>query len=849
MSKYAIPDPWTSDANPFDFDIEGEGRRRQANAKGLNRVKPNAAQKAATRREITKWREAAKLSREFNKFKKDYSKAQHEIKKFHRTTTQTVSKVQKALQPLQRITKPIQDLVKKAPVIEKGLKASGKLIENLKNGLFKEVMPNKAGQLLTGVVSIGIAGLYAFDVKNREYMQQIDLDNQTLVQSDLQRQMNKIVENTVLLRSLNKRVDANDAAIDVMSGAIGEKTKYIDRMINEFQIKVEGQKTISDKQGDLILNLVKTVFTDVAPTVKQQKVEIKNLQAQVRVLGGGSRQPNQPNNQAQINQLNTKVNNVEKKVEQNDKEIAVLKKAPNLPGNILQKVQDAVSAATSALGKVGKLEKEIPGTITKLVDGKITEVIQASNKALKDELGIEITKKVDKDNLVTEIKQRNGDIIRVLEPAIKETTKQIVDQKVKPLEVVSENVRAAVGNILEMVGGHGKTINEHTKRIDREGIDNDKQAIDIETLKQKNRELDKKIKEQEKVNQEGNKKLDDLLKWTLGISPVLALIPAKTRDLIRPDIPTRPQIGQIVRDNTPQSSCRFSEVPINNAASRVNAHSTALDVAQTAIITNVNNTTNTINSKLGGLIPNGGIAGAITRIFDNKIVDRAIAYITMVTSMHNALMLSNNLAQTLFSAGDTILQALGVKIKDAKGEEIGVGQVIQGMFENTFKTIFGEDNYGGMRKAWLQYSRIYQSASNLLNNVQSMFDTARNIAEMTVMNVGKIGNALKKAGAVYENAYNWMSEKASAATARQQAFERFRQGLETAENITSSIESVASDVVSIQSELQEFNKNKNDFTSAINGEVDKKTEDEQKEKPNLTLTFDGANLNRSDSDE
>ncbi|MBW4598731.1 MAG: hypothetical protein KME29_03855 [Calothrix sp. FI2-JRJ7] len=823
--KYAIPDPWVSDTNPFDFDIEGEGRRRQANARGLNKVKPNAAQKAATRREIAKWREAAKLSREFNKFKKDYGKAQHEIKKFQRSTTQTVTRVQKVL-------KPIQDTIKKVPALEKAGKEATRVIDAIKKSQFAKVSKafgskmaglSGAASLAFGLagVGLGLANLKLNEITDETQQNQLDLYGR-----EIGKQLQILIKNTLTIRNLEKRTAANDAAIDVMSAAIGEKTRYIDRVINEFQIKVEGQKTINDKQGELIVNLVKTVFTDIAPTVSQQKTEVKNLQAQVKALGG-SRQPNQQNNQSQINQLNTKVNNVEKKVEQNVKDIEQLKKVPNLPGNILQKVQDAVSTASNALGKASKLEKEIPGIITKLVDGKVTEVVQATNKVLKDELGIEITKKVDKDNLVTEIKQRNGEVIRVLEPAIKEATKQIVDQKVKPLEVVSENVSAAVGNILEIVGGHGKKINDHTKRIDREEIDNNKQAIDIEILKQKNRELDKKIREQEKVNQEGNKKLDDLLKWSLGIPPALALIPRKTADLVNPNIPSKNDIKNIVKDNTPQSSCRFTEVPIYDAANRVNTHTSALDVVQTGLITANTAISNTINDKLGAAIPGGGIGGSIKRIFENSVVDRAINIYALILSFHNAAMLSNSLFQSILSAGDLILQALGFKVKDAEGNETDLNQAARILWQQFLTSIFGAETVKQINENWARWNRIYQSAANLLSLTQSMFDSLRSVLEVTSKYTGQIGNALKSAGVVFDNSYDWMSEKLSSARGRLGAFQRFSEGLESAENITSNVASVAGSVVSVQSELNEFKQEQDNFTKAVTNQKDEKDKSEK----------------------
>ncbi|RUT08425.1 hypothetical protein DSM106972_015930 [Dulcicalothrix desertica PCC 7102] len=612
-----------------------------------------------------------------------------------------------------------------------------------------------------------------------------------------------------LLRNLPRvRKTANDALFEVRAGraklealiaAAAKKGNDALFEVRAGRAKLEAQIAAAAKKGNDALFEVRAGRAKLEVSLNQQNTRVNSLNTRVQTVENKLRLiPTTPNNNPNTNDLVRKFD------------------FPNLIRQNAQTINNITEPFTA-----------------KYVDGKLESVRKGFDGKL--------SQKLDKDKLITEIQQKSGDIIRIITPAITNAISPVATS-VKGLELTVPNLAQAIGNLSQKFGGFRTDLDNNTRRIDRESIDNDRQAIDIEVLKQK-------VREQEKVNAEGNKKLDDLLKWSLGIPPILALIPRKTADLVNPNIPSKNDIKNIVRDNTPQSSCRFTEVPIYDAANGVKTQVSALDAAQTALITANTAISNTINDKIGTAIPNGGLGGAIGRIFENKIIDRAIAYITMVTSLHNALMLSNNLAQTLFSAGDTILQAFGVKIKDAKGDEIGIGNVINGMFESTFKLIFGDDNYSGMRKAWLTYSRIYQSASNLLNNVQSMFDTARSIAEMTVANVGKIGNALKKAGAVYENAYNWMSEKASAATARQQSFEKFRQGLESAENIASSVESVASDVVSIQSELNEFKQNKDNFISAVNGETEKKEQDEQKEKPNLTLTFDGSNLSRSDSDE
>ncbi|GJD16361.1 hypothetical protein RIVM261_013170 [Rivularia sp. IAM M-261] len=686
-------------------------------------------------------------------------------------------------------------------ITKKVTKEASRVMDALKQAKFDKISKplgsKMAGVLGAANLALGIAGvgLGLANLKLTEIVSESQQSQLDMYGREIGKQLQLAIKNTLTIRRLERRVNANDAAIDVFAGTLGQQTIYVNRLINEFQLKQEGQKLITENQGKLILDLSRTVLGDTVPAVSQLKTEVKNLQTQVRVLGG-NRQPNQPN-QAQVNQLNARVSKVEAEVKQNDKEIAQLKKIPNLPANILQQVRNAVSTASNALGKVGKLERELPGTITKLVDGKITEVVQASNKALKDELGIEITKKLDKDNLVTEIKQRNGDIIRVLEPAIKETTKQIIDQKVKPLEVVSENVRAAVGNILEMVGGQGKTINDHTRRLDKEGIDNDKQAIDIEILKQKNRELDKKIREQEKVNQEGNKKLDDLLKWSLGIPPLLALIPRRTADLINPNIPTRPQIGQIVRDNTPQSSCRFSEVPINNAANRVNAHSTALDVVQTGLITNVNNTANTINTKLGEQLT-GGIAGKLVNGFKWLQLDRALSVLTFAATVQNHLMLSREIGTTLLGAFSNVLSLIG--LKDDSGQAFDLGSIINSSIENLIKGIVGAENYAALSETWAKANRIYQATTNVLNSFQSLTSTILTGMELIGSYTGKIGNALKKSGEVLETAYGWMNP--------QPKFNRVTQTLENLQQGASTIQQVTQaplDVINAVTELQNAN--------------------------------------------
>jgi hypothetical protein len=256
----------------------------------------------------------------------------------------------------------------------------------------------------------------------------------------------------------------------------------------------------------------------------------------------------------------------------------------------------------------------------------------------------------------------------------------------------------------------------------------------------------------------------------------------------------------------------------NHTNGILNAINTGANAAQLTIL-------NTINSKLGDSIT-GGLSGGLKRIFDNGIVDRAIAVYSLILSFHNAAMLSNSLFQSILGAGDLILQALGFKVKDAEGNQIDLTQSVGVLWQQFLTNMLGAETVKSINENWAKWNRIYQSAANLLSLTQSMIDSVRSVLEVSAQYTGKIGNALKSAGVVFEDSYDWMSEKVSAARGRLAAFQRFSEGLETAENISSNVASVAGSVVSVQSELNEFKQEKTKLDNALNNQKDEKATQE-----------------------
>ena len=157
------------------------------------------------------------------------------------------------------------------------------MIKPLNDILFTKVAPAKIGVLLNGFASIATAGLVAYGAKVGEETVEINAKIQSAISRDLDKQLSLILGTKRQADRLEVRVNANDAAIDTLAGGIGEKTKYIDRIINEFQLKLDGNKGITDVQTRQIANLA-NIFNSTLPTVNQLRVDIKNIQSQHKLL-------------------------------------------------------------------------------------------------------------------------------------------------------------------------------------------------------------------------------------------------------------------------------------------------------------------------------------------------------------------------------------------------------------------------------------------------------------------------------------------------------------------------------------------------------------------------------------
>jgi hypothetical protein len=326
-----------------------------------------------------------------------------------------------------------------------------------------------------------------------------------------------------------------------------------------------------------------------------------------------------------------------------------------------------------------------------------------------------------------------------------------------------------------------------------------KQQTDLETLKEK-------VRVQERVNEEALPKLDaTLLK--------LGLIPALVVKAIEPKIPTPEQINKAVQTGNCQSLKNGCGKQANNELAQTinnNTNNASNDLANVLGAANAGANTAQIGmleailSRLGEQLP-GGIGGKLSRFADWMHLDRLLNIMVLATTVHNGLMLSNDLGQTLLGIINNLLTLIGLKKED--GSSFDIGSVISSSIENLIKGAIGADNYQALTTAWAKANRIYQASINILNSFQGLASTILTGLEMTAGKVAKIGNALRKSGEVLENAYGWMNP--------QPKFNRVTQTLENLQNGASTIQMVTQAPLDIINATTELTTATTEFTNAI----------------------------------
>ncbi|MBD2388849.1 hypothetical protein, partial [Cylindrospermum sp. FACHB-282] len=277
----------------------------------------------------------------------------------------------------------------------------------------------------------------------------------------------------------------------------------------------------------------------------------------------------------------------------------------------------------------------------------------------------------------------------------------------------------------------GLTRSVETQQKKLNGLESDLRKIDSTNTSLKNdlKGLDTKLKDTEKVNTEGNKKLDQMLTIVAGLgglTTAISLIPGKTANIITPAIPTPSQITQATGTaicNSANGGCLGNA--LNNTANNINNNSNAnnnnlLDAFNAGSNAAANAQLVEVLDRLGDKVP-GGLSSKLVNGFKWLQLDRALNILTFAATVHNAAMLSNDILQTLVGALTNVLTL--IIPKDDAGNAFNIGEAINSTVENVVKGIVGAENYTNLTNAWAKANRIYQATTNVLNSFMSLTQT------------------------------------------------------------------------------------------------------------------------------
>ena len=116
----------------------------------------------------------------------------------------------------------------------------------------------------------------------------------------------------------------------------------------------------------------------------------------------------------------------------------------------------------------------------------------------------------------------------------------------------------------------------------------------------------------------------------------------------------------------------------------------------------------------------------VSKGWASTAIDKTLNAANFALSLHNAMMLSTNIAETILDVLTVILD-IG-NVTDASGNPIDVGDWLKQKIEAVVKSLVGARNYTELSIKLTAANRIYQAGMNIIDNVMDLDEyTGENI--------------------------------------------------------------------------------------------------------------------------
>jgi hypothetical protein len=276
-----------------------------------------------------------------------------------------------------------------------------------------------------------------------------------------------------------------------------------------------------------------------------------------------------------------------------------------------------------------------------------------------------------------------------------------------------------------------------------------------------------------------------------------------------------------------------------NLGNLLGAGNAAANAAQLALLNGIRGTVNVVNTKLGSTALQGGISGAVNGLINNAAVDRVLQLVSVAGILHNCMMLSNQIGQTLFSMLDNVF-AIPTLIKDPNGATIDTKGAFTKYLDGIFANVFGVTEWQAIKSQWKAYSTIYNTGSQVFGNIRDIIDEKGQINEVTNRWVSELGNGLQDEGLIGEN--NWETKDPTARFKGKYfaRLQRIADGLQQVENVAEDLEQVTQSARSIVETANEIKENAATINKAVSDAnaaavADRAAKEEGLDLPNFSL--------------
>ncbi|ANV90674.1 hypothetical protein [Picosynechococcus sp. PCC 8807] len=211
------------------------------------------------------------------------------------------------------------------------------------------------------------------------------------------------------------------------------------------------------------------------------------------------------------------------------------------------------------------------------------------------------------------------------------------------------------------------------------------------------------------------------------------------------------------------------------------------------------------------------------KLWDYMKMDRILRVITTAATIHNAAMLSRNLAASLL---DTIGETLGIiGLKDPDGQPYNLNAILGRSAQDLIVGMIGQQAFNNLSEDWRNWNRIISAGAGVVMSLRNIqWAIAEGVENLNTW-VARIGNGLEDDGVVTDRKWPWMRENVG--ITRITGLDKLTNTLESAEEITENIYATVASGQEIAESVTQLRQAKASFDQTLQTDETTQTTEQQ----------------------